>query len=842
MPTRQTPPLCCLPPANAGIVRPPGTSWQPGARHEAILTEQIVIAEKSSQARDIRAAVGGRYGAVLPAEGHLIDLQEPEQAVPAWKRWSTALLRPEGLYGTRAASGGNKAARLAAIRDALRSARRVWLATDCDREGQLIGQEILDHLHFRGEVMRVMFTAQDPQTIRDAFAHAKPNQEYARLYAAAVARRQADQIYNLSLTRTATVTLARGSRSVIGVGRVKTPTLAIVCRRELEIRDFVPQAYYEVVATAQAAHQAAHQGAHQGAAEPAARGAGQPATPPDAEAGGAARAMPAQAVAARARAARGGAPDATSAGATPPALAPGQFRMRHAPKQRLLRREDAEAVAALAEGFAGPLAVTVEDRRQAPPRLHDLPSLQKLCATRFGWTATCTLDVAQSLYDGAGKKIITYPRAEVRCLPESLIQDAPRLAAALRRGRAWAAIPVPDPPVIRRGAGGAFSDRGLAGASHHAVIPNVNTADNLADIWPRLDADERRLFDVVARSYLAALMPDHRFRQTVAELDVAGHLFRASGRQPIEAGWRAAFPDWLPAEERGEDAQTLPTLRDGEPVRLRDATVEDKETRPPPRYNEGTLIDAMQNAWRFVADPALRERLREAKGIGTPATRAEVIRGLKAQDFLAADGRSVIPTGRGLALHGVLERADPALVDPGVTAQMERLLDDVLLGRQEMTGAVDAVCDQASRIIARLVQGAADGTAPALPPAAAGAVPGAPGRAKGPPRRRGPAGAEKATGARSAAATGKRSRTRTATKPTPADAPRRAAAAPGRRAGAARIAPAAPARDGAADGTALRIPFGNKEAAMQLGARYRDGGWYAPPGVDLDAFRARGWV
>ena len=129
---------------------------------------------------------------------------------------------------------------LRAIREALRTAKRVWLATDCDREGQLIGQEILEHYSYRGEVMRVLFTAQDQKTIRDAFSRAKPNTEYAHLYAAAVARRQADQIYNLSLTRTATVILGRGTRGVIGIGRVKTPTLAIVCTRELEIRDFVP--------------------------------------------------------------------------------------------------------------------------------------------------------------------------------------------------------------------------------------------------------------------------------------------------------------------------------------------------------------------------------------------------------------------------------------------------------------------------------------------------------------------------------------------------------------------------------------------------------------------------
>ena len=137
-------------------------------------------------------------------------------------------------------------------------------------------------------------------------------------------------------------------------------------------------------------------------------------------------------------------------------------------------------------------------------------------------------------------------------------------------------------------------------------------------------------------------------------------------------------------------------------MRLGDPEIEDKETRPPPRYREGTLIEAMQNAWRFVEDEALRERLREAKGIGTPATRAEIISGLKKQGLLTAQGKNIVPTDRGLALFGVLKRADPALVDPGVTAELECLLDDVLTGRQEMMGAIDAVCDSARRIIGRL--------------------------------------------------------------------------------------------------------------------------------------------
>jgi DNA topoisomerase-3 len=611
-----------------------------------VLADQIVITEKTSQAKDVHAAVGSRYGDILPAEGHLFDLLEPENVVPAWKRWSPILLRPEGLYGTCPAEGGNKAAKLKAIREALRTAKKVWLATDCDREGQLIGQEILEHYAYRGQVMRVLFTAQDAQTIRDAFGRAKPNAEYARLYAAAVARRQADQIYNLSLTRTATVILGRGARGVIGVGRVKTPTLAIVCKRELEIRNFVPLAYFEVVATAK--------------------------------------------------------------------VAGGQFQMRYAPQNRIVQREIADTVASAAQGFEGALAVRVEDKRQGPPKLHDLPSLQKLCGSRFGWPAGKTLEVAQQLYDGQGKKIITYPRAEVRYLPQSLISDVPKIVAGLRVGQSFSPIPVPDPPVIRKGASGSFYDKGLEGASHHAVIPNVNTIDKLREVWARLSSDEKKLFDVVARAYLSAMMPDFRYRQTTATLDVRGFEFRAAGRQPIDFGWRAAFPDWQPADEKGDEAQLLPPLRNGETAQVQDPKIEDKETRPPPRYNEGTLIEAMQNAWRFVEDEVLRERLKEAKGIGTPATRAEIIGGLKRQDFLIAQGKNIVPTETGLSLFGVLKQADPALVDPGVTAQLECLLDDVVVGKQEMIGAIDAVCDVAERIIGRLKEGVAAGESPLL--------------------------------------------------------------------------------------------------------------------------------
>ena len=481
-------------------------------------------------------------------------------------------------------------------------------------------------------------------------------------------------------------------------------------------------------------------------------------------------------------------------------------------------------------------------------------------------------------------------------------------------GQSFGAIPVPEPPVIRKGASGTFYDKGLEGASHHAVIPNVNTIDKLREVWPHLSSDEKKLFDVIARAYLAALMPDFRYRQTTATLDVRGFEFRASGRQPIELGWRAAFPEWQPADEKGDEAQLLPPLRDGETAQLHDPKIEDKETRPPPRYNEGTLIEAMQNAWRFVDDEVLRERLKEAKGIGTPATRAEIIGGLKKQGFLIAQGKHIVPTETGLSLFGVLKQADPALVDPGVTAQLECLLDDVVVGKQEMVGAIDAVCSVAERIIGKLKEGAG-GSAPPLFGAAVGngletfpptpamkrfadslarqkgikPPPGyktaisicrkflnehAPKKAEGETSRKLaskpvspaqmlyakkiaqgkgaviPEEAKANSAAMSAwidsnrsAKRRKRSR-KTAYKLAGSVAPQ--STAPTKRSrkrkAYAAAAPPAPAQPDSVAGTPLRIPYGNKEVALKLGARYGSAGWYAPSGIDLSAFGARGWL
>jgi DNA topoisomerase III len=315
----------------------------------------------------------------------------------------------------------------------------------------------------------------------------------------------------------------------------------------------------------------------------------------------------------------------------------------------------------------------------------------------------------------------------------------------------------------------------------------------------------------------------------------------------------------------------------------------------------------MQNAWRFVDDEVLRERLKEAKGIGTPATRAEIIGGLKKQAFLIAQGKNIVPTETGLTLFGVLKQADPSLVDPGLTAQLECLLDDVVIGKQQMIGAIDAVCDVAQRIIGKLQKGGATGGPPLLGAAIAGDAGSRPptpamkrfadsiAREKGvkpPPGyatlgsicrafldQHAPKKADTeipgASGSRPAspaqilfaeklaqekgvvipdearASSAATSRWIDSNQVTKSGKSRRIApksAVPKKRARkraanvVGTVTPSTPARGNSGTDTPLRIPYGNKDAALRLGARYRAGGWYAPAGVDLAAFGERGWL
>ncbi|MGK9086230.1 DNA topoisomerase III [Brucella intermedia] len=583
----------------------------------------VIICEKPSQAQRIRKVIGEEYGKVLLARGHLLRLEEPGEVRPDWQKWTEeVLVPPGGRYRFVPAHDNGKVKLLEQIGAVLATATRVVIATDSDREGQLIGEAIIRHFGFSGEIMRAWWKTEDELAFRSAFANLKPNANYRPLFDSGMARVQVDQIYNLTLTRVATIKLRPpGWKSALGIGRVKTPTLGIVCKRELEIRNFVSRDFFEISATLNTAG--------------------------------------------------------------------GSVTLWHRPRgeARLFSRELADDICAAALSWQGPIAVFSERKRTLPPKPLDLTTLQKLGGP-WGWSAAKVLNVAQALYETHA--LITYPRAESRYLPENLAGEAPVLLKGLAALEPYKAI-APQEPVIRKGKSGSYCDAGLNGEPHHAIIPNINVIHEFGERCARLNADERKVFDTIARGWLAAVAPEHEFDETVAEIIIPSgrnaYRFGVKSSVVVTPGWRAVSA--VAAEEEADsepvDAEDrpLPAIANGTVVSVDEARVQVRTTEPPKRYTEAELPSAMKAAWKFVDDPEERERLKEANGIGTAATRASIVQGLIRQKFLEIAKGKIVPTGIGLSFYEILLAGAPELVNPAATARLEEKLNAIYRGQAE---------------------------------------------------------------------------------------------------------------------------------------------------------------
>jgi DNA topoisomerase-3 len=209
-------------------------------------------------------------------------------------------------------------------------------------------------------------------------------------------------------------------------------------------------------------------------------------------------------------------------------------------------------------------------------------------------------------------------------------------------------------------------------------------------VYGQLPPDARRLFDLVAANYLAAVMPDYEYKLTTITLDVAGAKFKAHSEVPVVMGWMAVYVDKVKTKYEAGQA------------RLSKIKIQKRRTEPPRRYSEGTLVEAMENAWQFIEDKNLKERLKKSNGIGTPATRAKIIEGLKVQNLIRTDSTIVTPTTAGMELYRTLKIMTPKLIDPAVTAILEMQLDEVVLGRRQAIAVVDGIAAEASKIIMRL--------------------------------------------------------------------------------------------------------------------------------------------
>jgi len=619
---------------------------------------ELVIAEKPSVARDIARALGvaakgkgsfrGPRHVVTWCIGHLVELSEPAAHDPAWKRWRLDSL-PMIPARFKLSPVPRTVAQWRVVRDLLASPEFDCVVNACDagREGELIFRYCCDLAGGGPRVKkRLWISSLTDAALRAGLARLRPAAELDPLADAARCRSEADWLVGLNATRAITVRSPSRERGrLLSVGRVQTPTLALIVARDRAIRSFVPETFSEVVGTFTTAAGATFKGTW------------------------------------------------TREGKTrlPPAAA------------TAIAARDTDAAAARIE--------EVERRveREPPPLLFDLTALQKTANKRFGFSAKRTLECAQELYER--HKLLSYPRTDSRHLPEDVRGELPGILDALE------ALPdvAPFARSARAATGGrlprVFDDRRVG--DHHAIVPTPRKAPP-----DRLDADERRIYDLVVRRFLAAFHPDAEVEQTrvTVRVDAAPSLsrdvppppddFLARGQVRLRAGWQ---------EVAGIDPRTepLPVLTVGQTVAGAYAKV-DKKTEPPPRFTEGTLLAAMESAGKEIGDEELRLAMKE-HGLGTPATRAQTIETLLARGYLRREGKILIATELGVDLIDKLPVE--SLASAELTGRWEARLARIARGEDSRPAFMRDIATYVTEVVAaiRAAPAPAAAAAPAEP-------------------------------------------------------------------------------------------------------------------------------
>lgn len=573
----------------------------------------LVITEKPSVARDIASALGkfARKDGYLEnnqmiiswAIGHLLELADAGQYDPTFTKWSLEPLPilPE-YFKLQPTKGGMQ--QLKILKQLLASADVAGVVNACDagREGELIFRRICEWCGSSKPVKRLWLSEATPSAIREAFKKLRDSRELDNLAHAARARAEADWIVGINATRAFSVRHG----TLLSVGRVQTPTLALVVRREREIRNFRPETYWEVTAIFRKAGGATYRGKW---------------------------------------------------------FADGESRVKDKPRAEELAR------AVRAAGSGKVLQVDKRARPEAPPQLFNLNDLQKEANRKFGMTAQQTLNAAQSLYEK--HKLITYPRTGSRYLTEALARETlPKRLAALGK------CPAYGEPVHRIKPGSLPGKRHINDAGvtdHHAIIPTDATPDLEA-----LNPGERRVYDLVARRFLAMFYPAAVYDETFVVTEAGGENFKSRGRVEVEPGWKSVYKAEDKDEKDEDDTeQPLPPLAEGETVSIEEAKINEKQTKPPKRYTEATLLAAMENAGRLVDDKEMAETLKAAGGIGTPATRAAIIETLIKRGYIERHKKALAPTRRGEAL---VDLVPEKLKSVELTAQWEEGLERVKEG------------------------------------------------------------------------------------------------------------------------------------------------------------------
>src|SRR3954464_2315981 len=577
------------------------------------MSKTLVIAEKPSVGRDLAAALPGTYKSskdktylegdeyvITWAVGHLVGLAPPDEYDPKLKKWRFADLPflPEKFKLVPNDEKSRK--QLNAVHKLIKRDDVDLIVNACDagREGELIFAYVYETAGVEKPIKRLWLSSMTKRAIKDAFEQLRDGQELKSLEAAARSRSEADWVVGMNATRAASIPRRSAFDGAVSLGRVQTPTLALVARREEEIRNFKPEPYWLVEAAFEATGDRAYRGRYQGGK-----------------------------------------------------------RIAEAEAQKIV-----EAV----RGQRGDITkVETKEEREKPQLLYDLTSLQRHANTLFGFSARRTLAAAQKLYEE--HKAITYPRTNSRYLPSDQIAEIKPTAELVGHNTQYRKAAEYVTSLDKLPLGRVVNDKRVE--DHHALIPTRGEHE-LSKMGP----DELKVYDLVAKRFLAVFHPDAVYERTRIETIVSEHVFRTSGRRLLEAGWKGVYGAEVDQPAGDDDTggdQLLPKLEQGEEVAVASVESMRKETQPPRRFTEASLLGAMEAAGKDIEDGELREAMKDS-GIGTPATRASIIERLITVGYIEREGRALHATEKGIQVIRLL--GQHPLTSAELTGDWERRL------------------------------------------------------------------------------------------------------------------------------------------------------------------------
>lgn len=594
------------------------------------MSKALVLAEKPSVARDIARVLGAKRSAdgfiegdkyvITWALGHLVTLADPDAYDEKYKAWRLEDLPmlPEKM-------------KLVVIKQTSKQYRtvsklmgradidRLIIATDAGREGELVARWIMMKAHFKKPAFRLWISSQTDRAIKEGFSKLRPAKEYDNLYFSAQARAEADWLVGLNVTRALTCRF----NAQLSAGRVQTPTLALIVKREEEILAFKPKDYFTL--------QALFKG----------------------------------------------------------------FSATFRDSKNNTRFSDRAFVEGIQKSLSGKNAVVSKlekaAKKQAPPAAYDLTELQRDANKKFGYSAKQTLSLMQSLYER--HKVLTYPRTDSRYITDDIVATIPERLRAVAQGSYQKAATM----LYRKPLSTKYIVNNAKVTDHHAIIPTEQPAN-----FSKLTFDERNIYDLVVKRFLAVLSEPCEYDEVKVTLDLGGKSFYAKGKVIKKDGWKEIYGS--ATDEEDEDAeiksQKLPELKQGMTLPVLNTKIVTGKTRPPARYTEATLLSAMENPSKQIADKKLKAIIETTSGLGTPATRADIIEKLFDNFSIERVGKEIHPTAKGKQLIRIVP---PDLKSAELTAQWEQQLQNISKGTGSMKKFIGEMRDYSTKLVSMVI-------------------------------------------------------------------------------------------------------------------------------------------